>query len=273
MAAPIQSKQAAWLLSLPSEILQMIFQQAYRGISVKCKCDLSPHIVVPAYLPSILVSKTYAAEAKQAVLQEATFTIRPQTGGFCFTDSGIPNPDSSSEFSLIRHLRIPLSRCPDKEELGIIVRAAPKLRALTLTYEHPIVLYHTVVNENVESPSKVTEGSRMSIKREAEKIVCSQRGFDFDAWAILVEQWSEREEALEVFMETEVMKRRISWRFAYREYLPAHHLSTVSFSTRTWVLTAMPGKDNYLQDKNTPEFTVSLDLPKIPKRLIDMFMH
>jgi hypothetical protein len=231
MAALTQSDEATRLLDLPSEILQMILREAYRGMALDTKYQPSTHKVMPAYPPSILVSKAYTAEAKQAILQEAIFNVRmdsmvSQMIGYEGFYAGF-----SSDFGLIRHLRIHSAICPGKtkSKLSILVEAAPRLRTLTLIYERPIVLDYADGIKDEGFSGKLTEGTLSGISRELGAWVCSPQKIEINSLTAWGQQWAKREDILEVFMETEVVGRRSLWACSHMKIPSDQHLSVSTY--------------------------------------------
>ncbi|KPI36316.1 uncharacterized protein AB675_7284 [Cyphellophora attinorum] len=135
MATSTQNNDGTRLLDLPSELLQMIFRAVFAGQNLVCRHNRSNNTVTIARPSSMIVSKCYLAEAKNALLvSEGVVDLELEWEG-CDWE----NVSFSPEFQLIQHLKVPehiyhSGGTPKAENVvRRALKAAPQLKSLTFT--------------------------------------------------------------------------------------------------------------------------------------------
>ncbi|KPI36363.1 uncharacterized protein AB675_7283 [Cyphellophora attinorum] len=258
------SDTASHLPGLPSEVLQMIFKEVFKGLHLDCKYSPVSSITRITYPSSIIVSKQYLAEAMAAVLQEATIDLGRQK----FNQArGLPY--SFPGFQNVQHIKAPLWHHTLPGAALAAVKAAPRLLTLTLTLEYPFWLWHSSGSWKFASGSFGSNAAQLVLETKGVEVFKSKfQSFLSHKlqpfWRDIIREWSQRHEAFQICMAADLTAQTTD--------LKSFHLSTAIFSTRTGALALMPGKDNVNPVKDKPEFVVPLD-PSFFRGLIGGYVN
>ncbi|KPI44726.1 uncharacterized protein AB675_8443 [Cyphellophora attinorum] len=99
----IESNGLMQLTDLPTELLQKILKEVFCGVRLGCKYRPSTHTVLIRYPSHLLVSTTYFAEAKIALLEQATISL--PYAYFPVLQLPIP-PDFSPDFEIVQRFQV-----------------------------------------------------------------------------------------------------------------------------------------------------------------------
>ncbi|KPI36235.1 uncharacterized protein AB675_7267 [Cyphellophora attinorum] len=287
-----RSKISKRLTDLPSEILRAIFKEAFRDFRVACGVGRQSGAIMIALPPSLIVSHTYFAEAKDALLQHATIEVGSISASMHPLAPTIP---VSPDFGLVQYLIA--SSHPtgmNCEALKAAIQATPRLQMLVVDAASAMFPRNTdplnwqfndtagaANNRGRIVTGKLSPEADNHIKAIFERLLDVSVGLgphgpmlDGDLLvsgphiegqtAAALKTWLARNRGFELCIEMSVVTPG----------LPAGlkcQLWIATFSTRTHVLTIRAGKDNYIESSPDTCHKVSMD-PSMLDRAVNKLM-
>ncbi|KPI36332.1 uncharacterized protein AB675_7286 [Cyphellophora attinorum] len=267
------------LMDLPAELLQMIFKAVLRDQQVSCwffpyETDRSPRALRIRYPASLIVSRRYFAEAKQAVLRHANVVL----GEYKWHLS--PHEFTmTTDFQFVHCLSIPfrLNFNLRLDHLKDIIKAAPGLEKLILTLPAAIWTHSDTELELLTGRSTFPEApfaARLQPK--------AGRPFKELFQDNLLEIYPDHLDKLGYHMHAPFLawlesgKKfdlcfRSSANTAGDQVKRCHHWDAI-YSTRKHIISIRPGKDNCVEPwEHGPDYDVHMESAFFD-RLIDNYV-